>query len=80
MFSNFVPQPKAGNPGTGDLTLAFLGEAGVTGRLDIMVIGNFHLIISLVVNFDAAQSSFQTPAPLILYFRAIAFRWSGSIV
>lgn len=27
-----LPQPKSGVPGTGELTLTFLGEAGVVGR------------------------------------------------
>lgn len=31
-----VPHPNIGNPGTGDFTLTFLGDAGVAGRADIM--------------------------------------------
>lgn len=30
-----VPQPNMGVPGAGDLIFAFLGDAGVTGRVDI---------------------------------------------
>lgn len=32
----FLPHPNTGKPGTGDLTRAFLGDAGVTGRLGIV--------------------------------------------
>lgn len=31
-----IPQPNIGDPGTGDFTLMFLGEAGVVGRPDIV--------------------------------------------
>lgn len=31
-----IPQPNMGDPGDGDLTLTFLGDAGVTGRPDMM--------------------------------------------
>lgn len=31
-----IPQPNIGDPGTGDFTLTFLGEAGVAGRADIV--------------------------------------------
>jgi hypothetical protein len=32
----FIPQPYMGVPGTGDLILTFLGDAGVVGRPDMM--------------------------------------------
>ena len=32
----YLPQPNSGVPGLCDLTLTFLGEAGVAGRLDIV--------------------------------------------
>lgn len=32
----FIPQPNIGSPGIGDLTRAFLGDAGVTGLLDMV--------------------------------------------
>lgn len=31
-----IPQPNMGVPTAGDLTLAFLGDAGVAGRVDMM--------------------------------------------
>ena len=31
-----IPQPYRGVPGTGDLILTFLGDAGVVGRPDMM--------------------------------------------
>ena len=31
-----VPQPNIGEPGAGDLTLTFFGDAGVVGRADMV--------------------------------------------
>lgn len=33
-----LPQPNMGEPGTGDLTLTFFGDAGVVGRADIVIL------------------------------------------
>lgn len=35
-----LPQPNRGVPGTGALTLMFLGEAGVAGLADILCIAS----------------------------------------
>lgn len=34
----YEPQPKTGVPGTGDLTLAVLGDIGVVGRADMLIV------------------------------------------
>lgn len=35
-YDRDIPQPNMGSPGIGDFTRAFLGDAGVTGLLDIV--------------------------------------------
>lgn len=43
-----VPQPNIGDPGLGDLTLAFLGEAGVVGRADMMRTTRASWVVAIV--------------------------------
>lgn len=45
------PQPNTGHPGEGDLILAFLGDAGVVGRVDMAAVGMG--VIMNVFDFDA---------------------------